>query len=298
MWYNKVYKRIVIQVHYIIYYRYLQEDLGIRGGFMSDVNLCQNPNREEVKKLLILATMAGRIMLKSGAETYRVEDTVQRICKSRMNIRYADAFIIPTGIFISLECNGELYSYLKRIKSMSIDLNRIDMVNEFSRKFVSSDMSIDEGIKELKIINKATIYNPAYQVFLTGVAAASFTFLFDGSFQDFIASFLVTVFSQSLLYKLKKYKLIFFLRNFLGAFLASIGSLLLINSGIGHSLDKVIIGSIMPLVPGVAITNSIRDTMSGDYISGLSKSLEAVFSALAIALGVGILMQFYLKGGI
>lgn len=60
-------------------------------------------DRAEVKKLLVLATLAGRIMLKNGAETYRVEDTIIRICKSRKNIQYVDAFVIPTGIFISLE---------------------------------------------------------------------------------------------------------------------------------------------------------------------------------------------------
>ena len=69
--------------------------------------------REEVKKLLVLATLAGRLMLKSGAETYRVEDTVTRICQSRKEIQYVDAFVIPTGIFISLEYKGELISYIK-----------------------------------------------------------------------------------------------------------------------------------------------------------------------------------------
>ena len=64
-------------------------------------------NRNEAKKLLLLASLAGKIMLKNGAETYRVEDTVERICKSRMNIKYADAFVTPTGIFVSLEYEEE-----------------------------------------------------------------------------------------------------------------------------------------------------------------------------------------------
>ncbi len=63
-------------------------------------------------------------------------------------------------------------------------------------------------------------------------------------------------------------------------------------------MDIIIIGSIMSLVPGVAITNAMRDTISGDFISGLSRGMEAVFSALAIAFGVGLILNVYFKGGL
>ncbi len=249
-------------------------------------------NKDEVKKLLVLSTLAGRIMLKSGAETYRVEDTVVRICKSRKGIVYADAFIIPTGIFISVEYEGELISYIKRIKSSKINLNRIDMVNEFSRSFVNSNMSMDEGLKRLKKINKTIVYSSLFKSFSGSIAAGSFSILFGGSFLDFIGSFLVTFIVLKVLDKLNTAKLTFFIDNFVGAILVSILSFLVIKIGLGNNLDKVIIGSIMPLVPGVAITASIRDTMSGDSISGLSRGMEAVFSALAIAFGVGIVLNF------
>ncbi len=65
-----------------------------------------------------------------GAETYRVEDTIERICKSR-NIKYADAFVTPTGIFISLESEDEMMTYLVRVKSIKIDLDKINLVNDF-----------------------------------------------------------------------------------------------------------------------------------------------------------------------
>lgn len=255
-------------------------------------------SKDQVKRLLVLSTLAGRIMLKSGAETYRVEDTIVRLCKSRKGIVYADAFIVPTGIFISAEYEGELITYIKRIKSSHINLNRIDMVNEFSRTFVNSNMSIDEGLEQLKKINKTIIYNPLFKSFSGSIAAGSFSLLFGGSLLDFIGSFLVTFIVLRVLERLNKAKLTFFIDNFIGATLVSILSYIAIKIGLGSNLDKVIIGSIMPLVPGVAITAAIRDTMSGDYISGLSRGMESVFSALAIALGVGIILNFYLKGAI
>lgn len=249
-------------------------------------------SKNQVKRLLVLSTLAGRIMLKSGAETYRVEDTVVRICKSRKGVEYADSFVIPTGIFISVEYEGELITYIKRIKSSHINLNRIDMVNEFSRSFVNSNMSIDEGLKQLKKINKTIVYNPLFKSFSGSIAAGSFSLLFGGSFLDFIGSFLVTFIVLKVLDRLNKAKLTFFIDNFVGATLVSILSFIMIKIGLGTNLDKVIIGSIMPLVPGVAITASIRDTMSGDSVSGLSRGMESVFSALAIALGVGIVLNF------
>lgn len=255
-------------------------------------------SKDEVKKLLVLSTLAGRIMLKSGAETYRVEDTVVRICKSRKGIVYADSFIVPTGIFISVEYEGELITYFKRIKSSHINLNRIDMVNEFSRSFVNSNMSIDEGLEKLKKINKTIIYSSLFKSFSGSLAAGSFSLLFGGTLLDFIGSFIVSFIVLRVLDKLYRAKLTFFIDNFIGATLVSILSYLSIKIGVGNNIDMVIIGSIMPLVPGVAITSSIRDTMSGDYISGLSRGMESVFSALAIALGVGIVLNFYLKGAI
>lgn len=258
----------------------------------------ENFNKNEVKKLLVLATLAGRIMLKNGAETYRVEDTVTRLCKSRRGIEFVDAFVIPTGIFISLEYEGSLITYIKRIKSISNNLSKIDDVNEFSRSFVNSDMTIAEGLIELKRINKIKVYPDIIKIISGSFASAFFCLLFGGSFLDFMGSFLVSLLVLSAINKISEFKLTFFINNFVGAILASLFSYLVIKIGLGESFDKVIIGSIMGLVPGVAITNAIRDTMSGDYLSGLSRGMEAIFSAIAIALGVGIVLNFYLKGGI
>lgn len=253
-------------------------------------------DKEEIKKLLVMATLAGNIMLKSGAEIYRVEDTIIRICKSRNGIKYADAYIVPTGIFISLEYNGELMSYIKRIKTLSIDLNKIALVNEFSRSFVSSHMSVDEGLEELKKINKINRYTKLTKTIFGSIAAASSCVLFGGSFLDFIGSFIVSFIALTIVNQVSKLELTFFVDNLVGSILAALLSLILVKIGIGENIDKVIIGSIMCLVPGVAITNSIRDTMSGDFLSGLSRAMEAVFSAIAIALGVGIILNFYTRG--
>lgn len=253
-------------------------------------------NRDDVKNLLILAIFAGRIMLKNGAEIYRVEDTVQRICLSRANITNVDAFVTPTGIFISVEYETEVFTYLRRVRNLTTNLNTISEVNEFSRRFVQTNMSIEEGMKVLTFINAAKPYSPKIKALFGSVAAACFSLMFGGTIRDFISCVIVSFIVILILNKLSKFELTFFLDNFIGAFLASILSYVTIKIGLGENLDMIIIGAIMYLVPGVSMTNAVRDTMSGDFLSGQSKGMEAIFSALAIAFGVGIVLNFYLKG--
>lgn len=253
-------------------------------------------DRNDAKKLLLLAALTGKTMLKSGAETYRVEDTIERICKSRLGIKYADAFVTPTGIFLSLEYKGEMLTYLIRIKSIKIDLNKIDLVNKFSREFVNSNMSIEEGLERLKAINKIEGFNTNTKNFFGALACSFFALLFGGGFLDFISTYLVSIVVLTVVGKISQHKMTFFINNIIGASIASILSILAVNIGIGHNMDTIIIGSIMSLVPGVSITNALRDTISGDFISGSSRGMEAIFSALAIAFGVGIVLNIYYRG--
>lgn len=253
-------------------------------------------DREEVKKLLKLALSAGQTMLQNGAETYRVEDTMVRICASRENVTNADSFVTQTGIFITLEYEGEVFSNFLRVKSLTIDLNKINKVNEFSRKFVSANISIEEGIDTIEEINKIKSYSKLTKAIFGSSSAAFFCLMFGGTLGDFISSFIVSMISIGILFQVDKYKLTFFIENFLGAFLASLFAYFTMLAGLGDNIDKIIIGSIMYLVPGVAITNAIRDTMSGDSLSGLSRGMEAIFSALAIAFGVGVVLNLYMKG--
>lgn len=256
----------------------------------------EDREKNEVKRLVLLATMAGKIMIKNGAETYRVEDTLQRICTSQPNIKYADAFVLPTGIFVSLEYDDDMFTYFTRVTSVKIDLDKINLVNDFSREFVRGDISINEGIRMLKQINKTPNYNNLTKTIFGAFASACFSVLFGGVFRDFVASYIISFTTIFILNKLSRHKLSFFLNNFIGSAMVTVLSIVFVKLGLGKNMDMVIIGSIMSMLPGVAITNAMRDTMSGDFTSGLSRAMEATFSALAIAFGVGVILNFYIRG--
>ena len=250
-------------------------------------------SKKEAKKLLLLATLAGRIMLRNGAETYRVEDTIERICKSRKEVKYANVFSTPTGIFVSIEFGEEVLSHIMRIKSTKIDLNKIDQVNQFSREFVNSQMSTEEGLKRLREIDKIEDYKPIIKYLAGGISCSFFSLLFQGGYREFLSSFFIGFIVTLIVGRLNKYKVTFFISNFIGAIIASVLSISISNIGFSQNINAMIIASIMPLVPGVAITNAMRDTISGDFVSGLSRAIEAIFSALAIAFGVGFVLNIY-----
>lgn len=250
--------------------------------------------KSEIKNLLVLSILAGKIMLRNGAETYRVEDTITRICKSR-DIDFVETFVTPTGIFLSVEHEDDLFSYIKRINSISIDLHKIEMVNDFSRKFVSTDMTISEGIKNLTIIDKAMPYSNKIRYLFGGIAGSFFTLMFGGSFLDFIASFITSMSLVILLDLIKKLPITFFLSNVIGGIFVTLFAVILYSLGIGTNINNIIIGCLMLLVPGVAITNAIRDSISGDFLSGISRTVEAIIIALAIALGVGVTLRMIIN---
>ena len=93
----------------------------------------------EEKNILMLALKAGEIMLISGSEIYRVEDTVTRICKA-YGIPFVEIFATTTGIFMTLDAGGDSkpYTIIKRIKGISLDLKKVSLVNNFSRGLTAS----------------------------------------------------------------------------------------------------------------------------------------------------------------
>ena len=58
------------------------------------------------------------------------------------------------------------------------------------------------------------------------------------------------------------------------------------------SIDKILVGALMTLVPGLALTNALRDLFAGDLMSGIGRFVEAVMTALALGGGVSIIMRF------
>ncbi len=260
------------------------------------------------KELMVIALYAGEIMLKNGAETYRVEDTITRLCKSK-NLSYVEAYVTPTGIFMSMDSKGEpqdeIVTYIKRIKSRGINLNKIAKVNNFSRQFVENKIPLSEALPTLSAIDDSKPYPKHIGALLGGgLSGGFFALLFGGNFAVFLAAFIVSSAVQYILHYLSDMEFPPFLSNAIGGTMITLLAIVffyiasLMNAFL--DLDKVITGAIMPLLPGVAITNAVRDTIAGDLVSGLSRATEAIIVATSIAFGVGFVLKlwFLVFGGL
>lgn len=252
-------------------------------------------------KIVFFALDLGKLLLENGAETYRVENTVHHLLESR-GIGHIQTFVIPTGIFVAAEYNDESFSYVARVADISINLRVITRVNELSRDFVASDMSIRRATKRLDHIRTTKSYRPILRYIYGGLAAGLFTILFNGGVSELIVSTIVSAIVIDAMDRLDAIGVNYFIKNVLGGIVAA-GTAILFSyavetasatMGFAIPVDTniVIIGAIMTLVPGVALTNAVRDSISGDFVSGMSRTTEAVIVALAIAFGVGIVINF------
>lgn len=249
------------------------------------------------KKLLAMAVYAGEIMLKNGAETYRVEDTIYRLCKSRDSLQ-VEVFVTPTGIFSSLDKEGEdiddLITYIKRIKSRSINLNRVSEVNDFSRRFVDSQMTIEEGMQQLKEIDLLAAYPLKLQALLGGVASGFFALLFGANLLEFMAALITSIAITYSIHLLNRMEFNLFITNIAGGVIAALGAILFGYIFPTIDVNMVIIGAIMVMMPGVAMTNAVRDSIAGDLVSGLARGAEALLIAVSIAFGVGFILKAWM----
>lgn len=255
-------------------------------------------NNINKRRIVRIALYAGEILLKNGAETYRTEDTIDIICRCK-GLGEVSSFVTPTGIFVS-DNRLDGLSYIKRIKSRTIDLDKISKVNDFARKFVKEDMDLEDALMTLKEIDEQPKYKEYIRSLFTGLASSFFALLFGASWNDFILAFLISMIVILVNERIHDLSKTSFISDAISGVIISLLTLIFRNFGLGDSTDMIIVGSIMPLVPGVALTNGLRDFISGDLISGVSRVAEAILIAISIAAGVGSVFKLwiYFFGGL
>ncbi|MEG1310525.1 MAG: threonine/serine exporter family protein, partial [Romboutsia sp.] len=166
-----------------------------------------------------------------------------------------------------------------------------------SRKIYTEKLSIEECEKELEVLSKDDSYDLKTQIIVAGIATSTFTLLFGGNINEIITSFLIGIIVKLILIYLSKSSLNeFFINSIAGAVIA-IYAVSLLDIGIIKEIDKLIAGAIMLLVPGLALTNSIRDIIEGQLVSGLTKAAEALLIGISIAIGTGTIIHLYIKMG-
>lgn len=261
-----------------------------------------SPFADDTDLLVSTAQLAALIILESGGETSRAEETATILCRSAGR-EEAEVLAFPTGILLTVERpDGSKVSSAKRVGKRYVNLDKVERVNACSRDFAAGKLSLTELNGRLHKLRSSILYSRTAMLLMNGASAAMFTLLFEEIFSltvlfDIGVAFLCALLAQALCQAPRMRSAYQFTVTFLSAMLiASLAVGAVAFSGIGN-LGCIIIGSIMPLLPGLSLTNAIRDTVMGDILSGTVRIVETLLIAIAIAGGVGIVLAAYVNFG-
>lgn len=243
----------------------------------------------DYKKLVDTAILAGEIMLRSNAETYRIEDVMNRILDISC-LETSEAIALTTGIFVTLDDPSITpITEVKRLTDRVTNLDNIARVNSITRRLTFGELSLDEAFNKLQKVETEGQYDPRVKNLATSLIPTLFTLLLGGGLIEALIAWLNGGILVGSFKVEKRLNLGFFIHHVLYSMIA----VLVINifkrvAFTSLNVDLAIGGSIMPLVPGTAITNGFRDTLRGDYMSGGARTMEAIVIALAISVGVAL----------
>lgn len=241
--------------------------------------------------IIDLCLLAGKIMLQSGAETYRVEDTMSRMAAA-LGFPGAHSYVTPTVIMFTTSRTEPVKLF--RIAERTTDLQKVSEVNDISRRLSERQLTAAEARERLGIVDDAAHAYPVWvQIAAAALTGACFTVMFKGSLQDALPSLLISGTGFAAATYLHRLVQIRFFAEFIASFIIGLLAFFAVRLGIGREMDKIIIGCVMPLVPGLLITNAVRDLMAGHLVSGISKGADAFLTAFAIGTGIGLVLSIF-----
>ncbi|WP_088825267.1 threonine/serine exporter family protein [Listeria goaensis] len=236
------------------------------------------------------ALLIGKILLENGAETSRVEDTMERIIRKSMGEVAAKSYytyVTLSGVFVKTNL---LESSFLRIDTRGYNLEKVVSVNQISRDYANNQISLSEMYEQLRQLDLDYSNDAMWkQLLFTGLLSGSIVLIFGGNWTDLpssIISGMLAYFIFQKLTNLADYPFIFeFVSTFIGGLVGY-----MIHHVIGTNINLTMIGTVVPLVPGIGITNAIRDLMARHYISGIIRLFESLFVAAALGCGVALVI--------
>ncbi len=244
--------------------------------------------------------LAGRLIMENGGETYRVEETITRMGHA-FGFTEVESFAIPSGIFISYrKHDGSIETAVKRVRRKGTDLTRVDAVNAVSRRMEAEALSCEEVTALLREIEtRPSKINHLGLAAAVALSSFGWAAMFGGRAMDCVVAFLVALLSQGLAFALDKAGMRSFVSTLVGSFLGTILPMLFHLATEMLIVDAVVAACLMPMLPGLAMTNAVQDTLRGDMVSGISSATSALLTATMIAGGalMGTTVFRLLTGG-
>ena len=256
----------------------------------------------DVKKVVNLALEAGRILLKNGGEIFRVEETITRIC-NRFHVDQVDTFMLSHGIFVSVQNKEEeFYTRVKHVPLSGTHLGIVTEVNALSREISAGKVSIDAAMERLREIDRIPPKRAYFQVLGAGTGSGCFGYLLGATIKESMVAFCIGCLLYIWILAAKRHNMSKIIINIAGGvIITALAAAVKHLPVMGYlRMEGMIIGSIMPLLPGMALVNAIREIADSDFLSGTVRMIDALLVFVYIAIGVGVTLSIYnnLFGGL
>ncbi len=230
--------------------------------------------------------LAGQIIMENGGETFRAEETIQWMGEG-LGLKQVESFAVPSGLFISYRtASGRLETGIKRVHRQATDLTRVDETNKVSRRVSAGETGLKPALcqlQEIRILKSPM--SGGLALVSAAVCAGGFSLLFGGGLSEAAVSALTAAIVQGIGLILSRFHSHGIATHILGGLLTAMLPHLASLLAPDLLTEAVIAGALMPLVPGIAMTNAVQDTMRGDMVSGLSHGIQALLTAFLIAGG-------------
>lgn len=249
------------------------------------------------RNIIELCGHAGKILLESGAETARVESTVEYIgraagidisCHAEMTAIFVDSNHNPT-------------THLVKVRTGDFNLQKVDEINTLSRQFTANQITFEQLKSGIERIDHAVIdFNWPEKILGAGLVSVAPMLLFQATWQDLTLAFFVGIIGYLTAQWAGRVIVTPYFSMGIGGLIIGLLAAGLQGLGIATSAQNIIVSALMPLVPGVAITNSLREIIGRHTISGMVRAVDATMTACAIGAGViiGSLLGHFLTGGL
>ena len=243
-------------------------------------------NEKFYEELMEYAVALANRLQSCGAETYRVEETIVRIVNA-YGITKVDCFVIPSSIMASIETDdGQIVTKIRRLKSSATVLDGIERYSALCRRICTERPTIKEARRQLYEVEASVCRYGRFIYYLAAfLIGAGFGVFFGGSLQEAAAAGVCCMITGASLRFMDKLHANAFFSSFVCSFLLAFAANTFTAIGLCNNADIVSIGALMLLVPGFLFTNSLRDVIYGDTMSGLNRLIQVLIIAIALVVG-------------
>ena len=251
--------------------------------------------QHDLSEVLEVASIAGHILLENGAEISRVEDIMARI-STYFGVDKGNFFVLSNGIFTTgsagkvKKAGGQASTYanVEFIPIRPIQLQKVVEVNQLSYDISAGKCSLEEARTRLEKIRRTPAKPMWEQTLGSAFGAAGFCAVFGGGWLDCGAAFIVGLLLNVFIFLVSGRYMSRIVGGICNALVATLLCVACYRIGFGNSLANIIIGAIMPLIPGVPFVNGVRDLANADYLAGLTRLTDALLGFFCIAIGVSV----------